>query len=242
MPKLYLLDIEGTTSPVSFVYDVLFPYARKHMSGYIASHSRDSSLQADLRLLAHENALDRASGAPIIYLAQTMSQDPTEAIQASIAYLFWLMDKDRKSTALKSIQGKVWAEGYEKGELRSELFPDVPPALRRWHAVSRVAIYSSGSVKAQKYLFGYTAAGDLTPLIDAYFDTRTGPKIDSASYRKIADAMNIDSADTLFLSDSVRELDAARDAAMTTLLSLRPGNAAVADHRGHSSVSTFDGL
>jgi len=242
MPKLYLLDIEGTTSPVSFVYDVLFPYARKHMSGYIARSADDSLVQADLRLLAQENAIDRSSGAPIIYYPQPLSQDPGVALHANVAYLLWLMDKDRKSTALKSIQGKVWAEGYEKGELQSEVFPDVPPALQRWHAVSRVAIYSSGSVEAQKYLFGYTAAGDLTPLIDGYFDTRTGPKIDSASYRKIADAMNIDSADTLFLSDSVRELDAARDAAMTTLLSLRPGNAAVADHRGHSAISTFDGL
>ena len=242
MPQLYLLDIEGTTSPVSFVYDVLFPYARKHMSDFIVSHSGDSSLQADLRLLAHENALDRASGAPIIYLAQTLSQDPTEAIQASIAYLFWLMDKDRKSTVLKSIQGRIWAEGYEKRELQSEVFPDVPRALERWHAASRVAIYSSGSVEAQKYLFGYTTVGDLTPSIDAYFDTTTGPKFDSASYRKIAEAMNTDSAGTLFISDSIRELDAARDAGMATLLSIRPGNADVADPHGHSAINSFDGL
>jgi len=242
MPKLYLLDIEGTTSPVSFVYDVLFPYARKHMSDYIVHHSSDSLLQEDLRLLAHENAIDRSSGAPIIYYPQPLSQDPAEALQSSISYLLWLMDKDRKSTALKSIQGKIWAEGYEKGELKSEVFADVPPALRRWHAVSRVAIYSSGSVEAQKYLFGYTTAGNLTPFIDAYFDTRTGPKIESASYRKIADAMNVGTADIFFISDSIRELDAARNVGMATFLSLRPGNAAITDHHAHSAISSFDAL
>lgn len=242
MPKLYLLDIEGTTSPVSFVYDVLFPYAREHMSDYIASHSGDSSMQADLRLLAHDNALDRASGAPIIYLAQTLSQDRAETLQSSIAYLLWLMDRDRKSTALKSIQGRIWAEGYEKGELRSVVFPDVPPALQRWHAAARVAIYSSGSVEAQQYLFRYTAAGNLTPFIDSYFDTQIGPKVDSASYIQIAAALNTAPAEILFISDSIRELDAARDAGIATVLSLRPGNPPVADNHGHSAVSSFDGL
>src|ERR1700739_4842632 len=135
MPKLYLLDIEGTTSPVTFVYNVLFPYARKHMRDYILTHIGEPGLDADLRLLAQENAIDRASGAPIIYLSQTLSQDPVEALQSSIAYLLWLMDRDRKSTALKSIQGKIWAEGYERGDLQSEVFADVPPAFERWHRI-----------------------------------------------------------------------------------------------------------
>jgi enolase-phosphatase E1 len=242
MPKLYLLDIEGTTSPVSFVYNVLFPYARKRMSDYIIGRAGDSSLQADLRLLAQENAIDRSSGAPIIYFPQPLSQDPAEALRASIAYLLWLMDRDRKSTALKSVQGKIWAEGYERGDLRSEVFPDVPPALRRWHTTSRVAIYSSGSVEAQKYLFRYTQAGDLTQFIDAYFDTNTGPKIESASYRKIAELINVDPVDVLFISDSIRELDAARDANMATQLSLRPGNAAAADHHGHQVLTSFENI
>jgi enolase-phosphatase E1 len=206
MPSLYLLDIEGTTSPVSFVYDVLFPYARQRMKDYILAHAGDRSLDADLRLLAQENAIDRASGAPIIYLSQKLSQEPGEALQSSVAYLLWLMDKDRKSTALKSIQGKIWAEGYEQGHLHSEVFPDVPAALERWHAASRVAIYSSGSVEAQKYLFRFTGAGDLTP----------------------------------FISDSVRELDAARDAGLATLLSLRPGNAPVDADHNHRAIRSFD--
>lgn len=242
MPKLYLLDIEGTTSPVSFVYDVLFPYARQRMKDHILAHAGEPSIDTDLRLLAQENAIDRANGAPIIYLSQTLSQDPAEALQSSIAYLLWLMDRDRKSTALKSIQGKIWTEGYEQGQLHSAVFPDVPAALERWHAAARVAIYSSGSIEAQRYLFRYTGAGDLTPFIAAHFDTHTGPKIESESYRKIAAATNSESADILFISDSIRELDAAREAGMATTLSLRPGNASIADTHAHPAIHSFDDL
>jgi enolase-phosphatase E1 len=242
MPKVYLLDIEGTTSPVSFVYDTLFPYARRRVDDYVISHSADKALQADLRLLAQENALDRAKGAPVIYYPQPLSQDPGETLQSSISYLLWLMDQDRKSTALKSVQGKIWAEGYERGDLHSDVFPDVPPALERWRRAARIAIYSSGSVEAQKYLFRYTTAGDLTVFIDAYFDTHTGPKVEASSYSKIAAALNSLPGDILFISDSIRELDAARDAGMTTLLSLRPGNAGILDRRDHSAIHSFDNL
>ncbi|MBV8631008.1 MAG: acireductone synthase [Silvibacterium sp.] len=242
MPSAYLLDIEGTTSPVSFVYDVLFPYARERMGKYIAGNAETPDLQSDLRQLAHENAIDRSKGAPVIYYPQPLSQDPGETLRASTAYLLWLMDQDRKSTALKSIQGRIWAEGYEKGELRSEVFPDVPPALERWHSAGLVAIYSSGSVEAQKYLFRYTHGGDLTRFIDAYFDTRTGAKVEAASYGKIAAELKVNPADVLFISDSVRELDAAREAGMETRLSIRPGNAAAADEHGHTAIRGFDGI
>jgi len=242
MPKLYLLDIEGTASPVSFVYDVLFPYARKRMRDYVFGHANEPAFASDLRQLAHENAIDRSSGAPIIYYPQPLSQDPAEAFESSTAYLLWLMDRDRKSIALKSIQGRIWAEGYEQGDLRSEVFSDVPAALARWHSTARVAIYSSGSVEAQKYLFRYTTAGDLTPCIDDYFDTLTGPKIESGSYRTIAAATSTNPAGILFISDSVRELDAARDAGLATLLARRPGNAPVPDQNTHPSVSSFDQL
>ncbi|MBV8436372.1 MAG: acireductone synthase [Silvibacterium sp.] len=242
MPDLYLLDIEGTTSPISFVHDVLFPYARARMADYIARSSDRPELQGNLRQLAHENAIDRSKGAPVIYYPQRLSQDPAETLKASTAYLVWLMDQDRKSTVLKSIQGRIWAEGYERGDLRSEVFPDVPPAFDRWHRTARIAIYSSGSVEAQRYLFRYTQAGDLSPFVDAYFDTNTGPKLESASYSKIAATLNAKPADVLFISDSIRELDAARDAGMLTRLSLRPGNASVADDHGHSPIQSFDSI
>jgi enolase-phosphatase E1 len=242
MPNLYLLDIEGTTSPISFVYDVLFPYARERMVDYITRNADKPELQANLRQLAHENAIDRSKGAPVIYYPQPLSQNPTETLKASTAYLLWLMDQDRKSTPLKSIQGRIWAEGYERGDLRSEIFPDVPPAFDRWHRTARIAIYSSGSVEAQKYLFRYTQVGDLTPFIDAYFDTNTGPKGESASYTKIAADLQTDPGGVLFISDSVRELDAANEAGMTTRLSIRPGNAPIPDDHGHLAIQSFDVL
>lgn len=242
MPDLYLLDIEGTISPISFVNNTLFPYARERMADFIARNADKPDLQADLRLLAHENAMDRSRGAPVIYYPQPLSQDPAETLRASAAYLLWLMDQDRKSTALKSIQGKIWAGGYERGELHSEVFPDFPPAVERWRRAARIAIYSSGSVEAQTYLFRYTQAGDLTALIDAYFDTQTGPKVESASYSKIAGALRTKPGDVLFISDSIRELDAARDAGMTTRLSIRPGNAHMEDDHGHAAIQSFDGL
>ena len=152
------------------------------------------------------------------------------------------MDRDRKSTALEELQGKVWKAGFESGELKGTLFEDVPDALARWAADGRVAIYSSGSVEAQRLLFRYSTFGDLTGRIAAYFDTRTGAKADRASYAAIAEAMSVDPAEAIFFSDTVRELDAARDAGLATRLVMRAGNAAVEDAHGHGRIESFDGL
>ena len=116
----------------------------------------------------------------------SVSMSPTYGIPRILKYIFWLMDRDRKSTALKSLQGKIWKAGFESGELKGTLFDDVPHAFKRWSADARVAIYSSGSVEAQKLLFRYSIFGDLMPWIAGYFDTRTGPKMESASYASIA--------------------------------------------------------
>jgi enolase-phosphatase E1 len=135
------------------------------------------------------------------------------------------MDQDRKSTPLKSLQGRIWKKGYRSGELLSQVFEDVPPAMERWHRQGkRVCIYSSGSVLAQKLLFGFTVAGDLTPLISAYFDTGVGAKMEAESYRRIASALQIPPEEILFISDVVTELDAAQAAGMQSRLSLRTGN------------------
>jgi enolase-phosphatase E1 len=240
MPKLYLLDIEGTTTPISFVYDVLFPYARERMSDYITRHGFQPSLRADLRLLAEESRSD--NGATVLGDCEPPLNESGEIIQASIDYLIRLMNQDRKSTALKSVQGRIWAEGYVQGDLSGEVFPDVPAALRRWHRTARVAIYSSGSVEAQRYLFSYSRCGNLTQFIDAYFDTHTGPKWDSSSYQKIAAAMKVAACEVLFVSDAVGELDAAREVAMMTLLSVRPGNPPVTNNHGHPKISSFENI
>ena len=152
------------------------------------------------------------------------------------------MERDRKSTALKSMQGKIWEEGYRSGDLRSEVYPDVPPALERWRREGiDLAIFSSGSVQAQRSLFRNTAAGDLTRFISAYFDTTTGPKTEPRSYAAIAAALGRSPSNMLFLSDVHAELDAARIAGMQTTLCVRtPG--AEATGGGHQVIHAFDQL
>jgi enolase-phosphatase E1 len=137
------------------------------------------------------------------------------------------MDRDSRSTALKCMQGKIWKMGFESGELTGTLFDDVPRALARWLAYAHVAIYSSGSTQAQQVLLSHSVFGDLTPFIAAYFDTRTGPKIDPASYAAIAATMHVEPRQACFFSDSLHELDAARAAGLDTRLVCRPGNAPI---------------
>jgi enolase-phosphatase E1 len=232
---LYLLDVEGTVAPLTLTTDVLFPYARKHLAEFLKLNLRQPDIQDDLKLLAEENRAEPSEDSP------TFGVEIRNELYAR-AYLMWLMDHDRKSTALKSLQGKIWKAGFESGELKGTLFDDVPEAFARWAAMGKVAIYSSGSVEAQKLLFGHSNYGDLTPMIAGYFDTRTGAKGDAASYVAIAKAMEVELADTMFFSDVVRELDAARDAGFATRLVVREGNAAVEDAHGHVSVQSFDGI
>ena len=215
-----LLDIEGTTTPITFVYDVLFPYARRHAAAYVK--------KIDLTDLKREYEDDtRAGNNPALW-----SDDP-------LPYIHWLMDQDRKSTALKRIQGEIWLDGYRNGELRGEVFPDVPDALQRWHdAGIDIRIFSSGSILAQRLLFSTTAAGDLTKFLSGYFDTTTGPKNDPMSYRKISLAFGISTSEILFISDVTRELDAAHIAGMQTLLCVRPGNHPQPLHN-HDVITSF---
>jgi len=230
---LVLLDIEGTTTPVDFVLRVLFPDAHARVSLFLEAHASDPDVTRDVAGLRDEHARDTAAG------RQPPAWDGAPAGAAT--YTRWLMDQDRKLTALKSLQGRIWAEGYAQGRLRGQVYADVPPALARWTgAGSRVAIFSSGSVLAQKLIFGHSDHGDLTPFISAYFDTATGPKREAQSYTRIAAALALPAAAGLFVSDVVAELDAAREAGMATALAVRtpPGPAP----NGHPQVASFDEL
>jgi enolase-phosphatase E1 len=226
---MILLDIEGTTTPVAFVTETLFPYARTHLPRYLEEQGNTPACRAALARLRAEYEADRAAGEPV-------------PAWSALDYVAWLMDRDRKSPALKSLQGRVWEEGYRNGTLVGEVFDDVPDALRRWReAAMPVGIYSSGSVRAQQWLFRRSTAGDLTPLLSWHFDTAVGAKQDPASYARIAADVNEAAADVLFVSDVGAELDAAREAGMQTAMIVRPGNAPQPD-TGHRVIHSFDEL
>jgi len=211
-----LLDVEGTTTPLRFVQAVLFPYARAHAEEFLR-RAAAAETQAFIASLRAEHAAD--GGGPPPWRAG-------DDLRSALEYAFWLMDRDRKSTALKALQGRVWEEGYRSGALRGEVYPDVPVAFARWRRQGRdIAIFSSGSVLAQKLIFGCSTAGDLRPYIRAYFDTTTGRKREADSYRRIAAALQRSPAEVLFVSDVVEELDAARAAGMQTALCVREGDA-----------------
>ena len=228
-----LLDIEGTTTPIEFVHQTLFGYARARVSGFLERHWNDPEVRADVARLKAEHATESSQPAPLPW------RDEADAV---VAYVHWLMDRDRKSTGLKSLQGKIWEEGYRAGDLRSEVYPDVPPALERWRRQGiDIAIFSSGSVQAQLSLFANTAVGDLTRFIRAYFDTTIGPKTAPHSYARIAAALERSASEVLFLSDVSAELDAAQTAGMRTALCVRtPGSAPSTGT--HPVIHAFDQL
>lgn len=236
-----LLDIEGTTTSIAFVYDTLFPYARAQVGAFLAARWDDEGVQADLDALRTLAAEDAAAGRDVPAIAP--ADAPVAAqVESAAANVLAQMDADRKTTALKSLQGKIWKDGYATGELRGHVFDDVAPALARWKdAGERIYIYSSGSVAAQKLLFGASEAGDLMPWLDGYFDTTTGPKKEAASYTAIAEAVGDAPAAVTFVTDNLDEAKAAHAAGMQVRLSVRPGNPAVAPH-AFTEITSFDAI
>ncbi len=231
-----LLDVEGTVTPVAFVYNTLFPYARAHMHEFLDEAGATNEVRSAIDVLAAEHRADDASGA-----VPPPWRDPSTSVIAG--YALWLMERDRKSPGLKTLQGLLWARAYDRGELRGELFPDVAPAFVRWRSAGiRIAIYSSGSVLAQRLIFSTAPDGDLTPMISRYFDTAVGPKAAPESYRTIAAAIAMPPAAILFVSDVTAELSAACEAGLQVALAVRPGNAPAAPMPGVPAVVSLDSL
>src|SRR4030095_4601400 len=227
--RAILLDIEGTTTPISFVHDVLFPYSRTHLESFLARHADSAEVISDLSLLRQEHAEE-----------VTAENSPPPLIEP---YAYWLIEQDRKSPALKSLQGKIWQQGYDDGSLRSLVFADVRPAMERWRIKNlNVSIFSSGSVLAQKLLFAHSDAGDLTKFISNYFDTGVGKKTNADSYRRIAAALSLTTNQIHFISDVLNELDAAADAGMETSLCIRPGNPVQPSSLRHPIIHNFNQL
>jgi enolase-phosphatase E1 len=225
MKTTILTDIEGTTSSISFVKDVLFPYARRELPRFVRDHGDEPKVRYWLDVVATEHGAMCDDGVIV------------ETLQG------WI-DQDRKDTALKALQGMIWMAGYRSHDFTAHVYPDVGPQLQAWHAAGhRMAVYSSGSVAAQKLLFGNSDAGDLSTLFSDFFDTEIGQKRDADSYRLIADSLHRSPRDILFLSDVVAELDAARDAGMRTVLLDRrddyPESRLNVTANGHLRVESF---
>lgn len=220
MIRAIVTDIEGTTSDIRFVHQVLFPYARQRLESFVTEHQHTPDVVAILDSLRQE------------------IHQPQATMAALIDTLYRFMDEDRKSTALKSLQGMIWREGYVNGDFTGHLYADVLPALKQWHEQGiALNVYSSGSVPAQKLLFGYSDAGDITGLFSGYFDTRVGAKRETTSYQNIGEQLGLDAGQILFLSDIHQELDAARAAGWKTVQLIRGD----ADHDSvHPQVSGFD--
>ena len=238
--RALLLDIEGTTTPIDFVFRTLFPYAAANVEQFLRQNQSDpesKNLIAELRSTWSGAA---SSGAPV-----WIESSREEELASAACYVRWLIARDSKITPLKTLQGKIWEQGFRSGELKGEVYSDVAPAFAGWRAQQkRIAIFSSGSVLAQQLLFAHSTFGDLSPFIEAYFDTTTGPKREPASYRKIATALKLSPTAVLFVSDTAEELDAASGADLYTALSLRAGNRseiAVVEQR-HPAIRNFHEL
>ena len=211
--RAIVLDIEGTTTPVDFVYKVLFPYARTHVPHYLEREWGNPACADAVAILRREQDAETDDTAHLESCATT---------EGVVAYVYWLMDRDRKSPGLKMLQGLVWRDGYERGELNGVVYPDVPVAFERWQAAGiALYIYSSGSVLAQQLLFRSTASGDLTRVLSGYFDTAVGPKQSASSYTAILGRIQMPASEVLFVSDVAGELDAARAAGLQTALCVR---------------------
>ncbi len=220
MTKAILTDIEGTTSSLSFVKDVLFPYARAHLPDFVREHANEPPVREPL------DEVRRLVG-------KTLSDEEV------IAELLQWIDEDKKITPLKTLQGMIWSAGYREGDYRGHVYEDAARGLRKWNERGlRLYVFSSGSVFAQKLIFGYSDFGDLTPLFSGYFDTTLGNKRESGAYQEIAKQIGLPSSEILFLSDIKEELDAARDAGMHTVQLLREGATDTAT--AHRQVRNFD--
>ncbi|MCG6969871.1 MAG: acireductone synthase [Gammaproteobacteria bacterium] len=222
MIKAIVTDIEGTTTSLSFVKDVLFPYARKHLADFIGRHANDAEVREQLEAVCRE-----------------VGSSLTD--QQAVSQLLQWIDEDKKITPLKALQGMIWEAGYKNADYTGHVYPDAVVNLKKWHAQGiRLYVFSSGSVQAQKLIYGYSDAGDLTPLFSGYFDTRIGSKREVGAYQHIAQQIGEPAQSILFLSDIKEELEAAEQAGMQTVWLVREGEPD--PDAAHKQVSLFDDI
>jgi methylthioribulose 1-phosphate dehydratase/enolase-phosphatase E1 len=248
-----LLDIEGATTSLAFVTDVLFPFAAKHVKEHLERHWGSAEVAEDVAALQAQSKLDVSGGLTGATLnavtlehvaAASAGTAAAATIDAIVSNVLWQMESNRKTGALKQLQGHVWRSGYENGQLKSQVFPDVPVALERWTSdKKKVYIYSSGSREAQRLLFAYTGYGDLRPFLSGYFDTKVGAKVEANSYKDIVLSLGVDSpSNILFATDSLLEARAAAAAGLQVAVTDRPGNLPLAAGHGFPVVTSFSEL
>ena len=236
--NIILLDIEGTTTPIDFVYKTLFPYASAKIESFLREHFREQEIMSLVEQLHRQYQNDKEEQ---LQPPPWIDESHESELRSAVAYCQWLTSKDIKYTSLKSLQGKIWEEGYNKGDLCGIVYPDVPPAFERWRQQKRqICIYSSGSVLAQQLLFRTVVSGDLTPYIAAFFDTRVGSKTETESYRKIAESLACNPSNVLFISDTVKEIKAAHEAGMQSILCDRDLKASQLSEANMVIIRSFD--
>lgn len=241
MKRCIVLDIEGTTTPISFVTDVLFPFARDNVGRHLSSTYDTAETQDDIKLLRAQVQEDLQAGIAGAVPIPSHDEGKEEVVAALVANVDAMIKADRKITALKQLQGHIWRTGFQNNELEGVVFEDVPEALERWHASGiKVYIYSSGSRLAQRLIFGNTKYGDLRKYLCGYFDTAVGNKRETRSYAEISQSLGVDDpSQILFVTDVYQEATAAKGAGLEVIISVRPGNGPLPENHGFKTVNSF---
>ncbi|KAF7822700.1 putative bifunctional methylthioribulose-1-phosphate dehydratase/enolase-phosphatase E1 [Senna tora] len=241
LPRFIVLDIEGTTTPISFVSDVLFPYARDNVRKHLSATYDAPETQDDIKLLRSQVQSDLEQGVAGALPIPPDDAGKEEVIAALVTNVEAMIKADRKITALKELQGHIWQTGYENNELKGIVFDDVPEALEKWHAQGiKVYIYSSGSRLAQRLIFGHTNFGDLRKFLSGFFDTTVGNKREARSYTEISASLGVDKpSDILFVTDVYQEATAAKAAGLEVIISIRPGNGPLPENHGFKTINSF---
>ncbi|KAH9488122.1 Enolase-phosphatase E1 [Bulinus truncatus] len=240
-----VFDIEGTTTPISFVKDTLFPYVRNNIEDYLTKNFENADVQKAIAALRDQAAKEKEEKVEGVVEIPTGDASKEDVVKAVCENVKWQMDADRKTTELKVLQGMIWKDAYESSEIKGELFEDVGPMLRMLAEEGfKLYVYSSGSIESQKLLFTYSSHGDYSDVFSGYFDTTTGNKTDSASYKKIASEIGYEPKDILFLTDSPEEAEAAVSAGWRSALVIRPGNEELTDEhlQNFACIERMDGL
>ncbi|KAF7836713.1 putative bifunctional methylthioribulose-1-phosphate dehydratase/enolase-phosphatase E1 1 [Senna tora] len=240
-PRCVVLDIEGTTTPISFVTDVLFPYARDNVGRHLSATFDTPETQNDIKLLRSQVQTDLEQGVAGAVPIPPDNARKEDIIAALVANVEAMIKADRKITALKELQGHIWRTGFENNELEGIVYDDVPEALEKWHALgTKVYIYSSGSRLAQRLIFGNTNYGDLRKYLSGFFDTSVGNKRETRSYFEISESLGVDKpSNILFLTDVFQEATAAKAAGLEVMISIRPGNGPLPENHGFNTINSF---